>query len=425
MKRIRLGDVADVEISGIDKKTKDSEKAVKLCNFVDVYYNWAITKYMYDDLMTASASDSDIETFILRKGQVAITKDSETRDDIGVAAYIADDFDDVVLGYHCALITPKGDIPEEDRIDGKYLNAILHTKYAQKHFSNNATGSGQRYTLSKEAVEDMILYLPSPKEQERIGNYLSEIDHKIELNYLINEKLEDLAKQIYDYWFVQFDFPNKDGKPYKSSGGKMVWNETLKREIPEGWEVSSYGKEFMVKLGGTPSTEIPEYWENGSFHWMNSGEVQLFPVSDTEKKITQDAITNSSTELLPKKSVLISITRHLRVTILGIDACINQSVVGFSESDKLKCPYTYFALKREVPRLMNLRTGAQQPHINKETVECSPIILPGDNILGKYYLLTENMFDNILIVGKEILYLEKLRNYLLPLLMNGQVTIKD
>ena len=109
MKRVRLGDVAKVEISGIDKKTKQGEKSVKLCNFVDVYYNWAITKNMYDGLMIASASDNDIELFSLRKGQVAITKDSETRDDIGVAAYIADDFDDVVLGYHCALITPKND----------------------------------------------------------------------------------------------------------------------------------------------------------------------------------------------------------------------------------------------------------------------------------------------------------------------------
>ena len=98
MKKVRLGDVADVDISGVDKKTKEGEKAVRLCNFVDVYYNWAITANMYEGLMLASASDRDIESFRLRKGQVAITKDSETRDDIGVATYIADDFENVILG---------------------------------------------------------------------------------------------------------------------------------------------------------------------------------------------------------------------------------------------------------------------------------------------------------------------------------------
>ena len=169
MKRLRLGDIAIVEISGIDKKTKEGENTVRLCNFTDVYYNWAITKNMYESLMQASASDSDIESFSLCKGQVAITKDSETRDDIGVATYIADDFDDVVLGYHCALITPKADVSEEDKIYGKYLNALLHTKYAQKYFSNNATGSGQRYTLSKETIEDMPVYLPSYNEQVELA----------------------------------------------------------------------------------------------------------------------------------------------------------------------------------------------------------------------------------------------------------------
>ena len=234
IKKYKLSDVAKVEISSVDKKTKDCETPVKLCNFTDVYHNWAITTEMADNFMKATANAKEIEKFTIRKGQVAFTKDSETRDDIGIPTYIADDFENVLLGYHCALITP-----DESKISGKYLNAFMHSAYIQKYFELNATGSGMRYTLSLETLQSMPLLLPSLEEQEAIGNLFSSIDRKIALNRSINQNLEALAKQLYDYWFVQFDFPNKEGRPYKSNGGKMVWNEKLKREIPDGWEAVS------------------------------------------------------------------------------------------------------------------------------------------------------------------------------------------
>lgn len=184
MRRVKLGDVARVEISGVDKKTTAGETPVRLCNFTDVYKNWAITAPMYDSFMAASANEREIEKFTLRRGQVAVTKDSETRDDIGIPTYIADSFVDVLLGYHCALITP-----DETQLNGKYLNAFLHTEFIQKFFSANASGSGQRYTLSIETLNSIPLYLPSLAEQERIGNIFSCIDRKIEVNRQINDYL--------------------------------------------------------------------------------------------------------------------------------------------------------------------------------------------------------------------------------------------
>ena len=231
MDKQKLGDIATVEISGVDKKTKDGEQEIRLCNFVDVYYNWAITTAQHDGFMFATARPNEISKFQLKKGQVALTKDSETRDDIGVPTYIADDFDDVILGYHCALITPNKDI-----LDGRYLNALLHTDYAKKYFACNASGSGQRYALSVEALNSFPVPMIPLRNQERIGEIFSALDKKIELNRRINQNLEAMVKQLYDYWFVQFDFPNEEGKPYKSSGGEMVWNEKLKREIPKRWK---------------------------------------------------------------------------------------------------------------------------------------------------------------------------------------------
>ena len=184
LKQYKLGDIAKIEISGVDKKTIEGETPVRLCNFVDVYYNWAITKEKAKSFMAASAKQTEIDKCSIGKGMVAITKDSETRDDIGVATYIADDFEDVLLGYHCALITPNPAV-----VDGKYLNAFMHTRYIQKYFENNASGSGQRYTLSNDTIGNIPVLIPSIEEQRTIGKVLADIDCKIELNKLINDNL--------------------------------------------------------------------------------------------------------------------------------------------------------------------------------------------------------------------------------------------
>lgn len=191
LKKYKLADIAKIEISGVDKKTKEGEMPVRLCNFVDVYHNWAITKDKAEHFMLASAKQAEINKCSIAKGQVAITKDSETRDDIGIATYIADDFADVLLGYHCALITPN-----ENILDGKYLNAFMHTSYIQKYFENNASGSEQRYTLSNDTISNIPILLPSLEEQQRIGAILSNIDRKIELNKAINDNLPMLVTHI-------------------------------------------------------------------------------------------------------------------------------------------------------------------------------------------------------------------------------------
>ncbi len=184
--KYKLRDIASVIISGVDKKTNDNESPIKLCNFVDVYHNWAITKSLYNSFMEATAKPIEIERFKLCKGQVALTKDSETRDDIGIATYIADDFDDVLLGYHCALVTPNNNI-----VDSRYLNAFLHSNYILKYFELNATGSGMRYTLSNNTLLDIPILLPSKEQQKAIGNLFSNIDKQIETLSAINRNLLD------------------------------------------------------------------------------------------------------------------------------------------------------------------------------------------------------------------------------------------
>ena len=277
--------------------------------------------------------------------------------------------------------------------------------------------------MSLKSLQDFEVPVPEIAKWKSIASTLSILDRKIELNNKVNDNLEQMAKVLYDYWFVQFDFPDKNGKPYKSSGNKMFYNDALKREIPEGWEVHRLGTLLHTVLGGTPSTKAKEYW-NGDINWLNSGEVANFPIVSSELKITEAGIKNSATELLPKGSVLLSITRHLRPTVLAVDACANQSVIGIKENDDIKFYFLHPYLKNEIPRLMKLRTGAQQPHINKEIVDDSLIVVPNNvsGVLREYNRSVESCYKSIINNSFQTQRLIELRDWLLPMLMNGQVT---
>jgi type I restriction enzyme S subunit len=142
-------------------------------------------------------------------------------------------------------------------------------------------------------------------------------------------------------------------------------------------------------------------------------------------KITDKAILKSATQLLPKGTVLLSITRHLRPTILGIDACANQSVVGIKENGLLKSVYLYPYIKNEIPRFMSLRTGAQQPHINIDIVDESLIIVPTQTVLEKYNEQVSGFYESIMYNAKQSNELRALRDWLLPMLMTGQAVVVE
>lgn len=290
--------------------------------------------------------------------------------------------------------------------------------------NNKQVGSSQPL-LTQDILNNIGVQIEFDKEkQKRLVASLLAIDQKIELNNRINAELEAMAKTLYDYWFVQFDFPNEEGKPYKSSGGKMVYNSTLKREIPEGWETNTIAQVFSTSLGGTPSTHNKDYWHNADIHWISSAETTFFPIISSEQKITLKGLEHSAAYLLPKGTVVISIVRYIRPSILGVDAATNQSVVGIKETDIFKSSFIYPYLCGEVPKFMALRTGAQQPHINKKVIDDNIIIIPINSVLELYYKIANPIFDKIMTVAFENKHLIELRDFLLPMLMNGQVIVK-
>lgn len=277
--------------------------------------------------------------------------------------------------------------------------------------------------IDRNALHAMgIPYIENHDEQGLIANVLSSIDDKIALNKKIMTELEKTSRLIYDYWFTQFDFPDENGKPYRSSGGKMIYNGTLKREIPQGWEVTTVGEQCELRLGGTPDTSVQEFW-GGDMSWLSSAEVATSPILGAEKSITKAGVEGSATSFAPAGSVLLSITRYIRPSILAIDACFNQSVVAILESQALHTEFLYPFMQSQVPRYLTLRTGAQQPHINKETVSETCFSIPTELILARYYDKVAPVFNQLILAAKAVDQLSSLRDWLLPMLMNGQVHV--
>ena len=396
LKKYKLADIAKIEISGVDKKTIEGEIPVRLCNFVDVYHNWAITKDKAEHFMLASAKQAEINKCSIAKGQVAITKDSETRDDIGIATYFADDFDNVVLGYHCALITPDPTI-----VDGKYLNAFMHTKYIQKYFENNASGSGQRYTLSNSTINTIPVLLPSLTEQHTIGKVLADIDRKIELNKQINDNLEAMAKQLYDYWFVQFDFPNEEGKPYKSSGGAMVWNEKLKREIPQGWNFC-----FLEDLLTIRNGRDHKHLADGIYPVYGSGG---------EMRKVSEYLYDGESVLMPRKGSLNNIM-YVNEAFWTVDTMF------YSEMKLSNCAkYIYYTIKDIDFTRWDSGTGV--PSMTSSTLYSIKLVKPQNETLKKFDEMISPLFEHMKQISEQNVVLTKQRDELLPLLMNGQATV--
>ena len=419
MDKQKLGDIATVEISGVDKKTKDGEQEIRLCNFVDVYYNWAITTAQHDGFMFATARPNEISKFQLKKGQVALTKDSETRDDIGVPTYIADDFDDVILGYHCALITPNKDI-----LDGRYLNALLHTDYAKKYFACNASGSGQRYALSVEALNSFPVPMIPLRNQERIGEIFSALDKKIELNRRINQNLEAMAKQLYDYWFVQFDFPNEEGKPYKSSGGKMVWNEKLKRNIPVGWHCGNLF-EIAVFTNGLACQKFRPKDDEESLPVIKIREMHDGISDDTEE------VTSNIPESVKvyNGDVLFSWSASLEVMLwaYGLGG-LNQHIFKVTSANDFPKSFYYFQLLDYIDVFKKVAEARKTTmgHITQDHLQQSTIAIPDNkDIAVRFEELISPIFEQVVKLHEEISYLIKQRDELLPLLMNGQVSVNS
>ena len=339
--------------------------------------------------------------FIMKKGDIITPLTEQAIGLLGSTAIIPED-DKYIQSQDVAKI-----ICNEDLLYPMFAYYLISSETVKKQLSAAAQQTKIRHT-SPDKIKDCVVWIPDLKEQKHIASILSDLDKKIALNRAINQNLEALAKQLYDYWFVQFDFPNEEGKPYKSSGGKMVWNEKLKRDIPEGWENTTLGDFCEMYQPQTIGTN--ELVSNGLYRvYGANGIVGRYDKYNHEESEIAMACRGNSCGVLNRTMPYSWITGNEMVIRMRNNDCCNEFI-------KQALPYMNIA---------GAITGSGQPQLTRENLSAVSCIKPMKTILQAFSNKVTPIVSFQLQLTLENEELIKQRDELLPLLMNGQVSLNS
>lgn len=317
-------------------------------------------------------------------------------------------------------------VPVDGKADKYYLHYLLATNLVKDQLEYRASGTRQR-NISPDDVYDVEVFLPDITTQRKIGKCLYDIEKKVNLNNTINDNLEQQLMLLYDYWFTQFDFPDNDGNPYQTSGGKMVWNDTLKRNIPENWKVQSVISNCLSSII-KPGVEIfntKTYLATADVKGTSISTGTIVDYDGRESRANMQPSINSVWFAKMKNSI-----KHLYLN-KEMQPIISSSILstGFCglQCNEISFEYiasyvsnAYFEIHKDM-----LAHGATQEAVNNDDLTGVHIIIPEDTVLRAYHETTQAIYAQISKNICENQELVKLRDWLLPMLMNGQATISD
>ena len=402
-RKVPLDDVIDLVLSSVDKKTKDNERAVQLCNYTDVYYNSFIHASL--DFMTATATDREIAKCSLFSGDVVITKDSEKYDDIGVPALVREDIPGLVCGYHLAILRPMS-----SKIEGNYLFYALCTNEVQHQFHSYANGV-TRFGLRKADIGLVEIPLPPLSEQRAIAHILGTLDDKIELNRRMNETLEEMARALFKSWFVDFD-PVRAKMEGRDTGlppevadlfpDRLVESEL--GEIPEGWEVKAlgelielaYGK--ALKAGDRKGGSIPVFGSNGQVGWHDE-KLVAGPGIVVGRKGNPGIVTWAHSDFFP----------------------IDTTFYVVSKNTTEELPFLFFALTAQ--ELSSVAADSAVPGLNRNLAYMNRQLAPDKLVIEEFNHYASAIFTRRHSLEGESRTLAALRDALLPKLVSGELRV--
>lgn len=338
-----------------------------------------------------------------KRGDIVITH----RGTLGQVSYIPENsnYDNYIISQSQFRVTLKKDL-----VDPVFFTYYFHSSEGQKRLLSFKNHVGVP-ALAQATTNFRLLQFPYKPlaKQLQIAKVLSDLDTKIELNNQINQELEAMAKTLYDYWFVQFDFPNEEGKPYKTSGGKMFYNEELKREVPEGWEVKELGKYAKIKKGTLITEKTAD--TDGNVKVVSAG--LDFSYFHSKSNYSENTITISAS------GANAGYVNYWREPIF---ACDCTTVRGSNTADTL---IILEFLKMRQGFIFKQARGSAQPHVYPKDIEVLSFPVPPKELIDHFSKIvlssnkkvTNNLIENQLLV--------ELRDWLLPMLMNGQVRVKE
>ena len=412
--------------SGISSSKEQAGHGSPFISFSTVFNNYFLPEEL-PDLMDTSLKEQEI--FSVKKDDVFITRTSETVDALAMSCVAVKDYPKATFSGFVKRLRPK----TTGIVYSKYIAFFLRSKYFRKVLDCN-TIMTLRASFNEDMFSFLYLYLPDYEEQVRIGDLLYKMEMKIRTNNKINDNLEQQAKLLYDYWFTQFDFPDENGKPYRSSGGKMVWNEQLKMEIPFSWICSKMENAIeAVRTGLNPRNNFQ--LGNGNIQYITVKNLCLNGSLDFSGC---DTIDEQARQIIHRRS---DIQRDdiLFASIAPLGRCyliqenptnwdINESVFSIRyNSSVLTAEYLYMNLQSEtfVKRATACSTGSIFKGIRINSLMDSEIILPPLSVTKEFSKEIKPLLALQKELDRETHTLIQLRDWLLPMLMNGQATISD
>ena len=396
--------------SGISSTKEQAGHGSPFVSFSTVFNNYFLPDTL-PDLMDTSLKEQEI--YSIKKGDILITRTSETIDELAMSCVAAKDYPCATYSGFTKRLRPK----TAGMAYHKYLAFYLRSELFRKAVTNNAFMT-LRASFNEDIFSFLNLYLPEYKEQVKIGDMLYSMEQKIQINMRICTELESMAKTLYDYWFTQFDFPDENGKPYRSSGGEMVWNDQLKREIPKGWNVGQLSDIANIAMGQSPAGET--YNENGNGMIFYQGCTDFgtrFPVPRV--------YTTAPTRFAKSGDILMSVRAPVGTLNVAIEDCsIGRGLAALNSKigSQLYLWYTLAGFKQ----LFNVLdgNGTTFGSITKDTLYETKVVIPNPVLVKSFEEIVQPIEQKIRIIEEENRELTKLRDWLLPMLMNGQATVE-
>ena len=394
---VTIGEVATVTPSNVDKHVRSSEKPVLLFNYTDAYFNDQLTTRI--GLSQGTATEEEIRKFRIRQGDVLITKDSETPDDIAHSCVSVADFDDVVCGYHLAIIRSNQKV-----LDGFFLKRLFDLPKVRNYFSSVANGA-TRFGLTKPSIEKAPIVIPSLVEQQRIVAVLETWDKAIE-----NFKKKVAVKKAVEKVLMRRLLTSKSRLP----GYKYKWRTAM------------LGNVGRIVSGGTPSKKRSEYWD-GNIPWISSSDLDEGDIwhARVHRYITEDAIYESATTLIPPKSVVIvSRVGVGKLFVNDVSLCTSQDFQSLIIEDGKNDPYFIaYLLSIELQKLLLRNQGTSIKGLLKKDLEALLISVPEIVEQGSIVKVLAAADSEIAHLERKLAVIRDQKTYLLNNLMCGETRV--
>lgn len=417
--RVKVSEIADLNVSN---------KSINSFETIQYLDTASVAEGNFSEMQLLNVKSDVIPSRAKRAVKDGTTVISTVRPNLKHYGYVSNPNDNMVVSTGFVTVDAK-----PSKVDSRYLYYILTSPLVTNYLVTiSATSKGQYPSFNPGELGDLVIDIEEDiTEQAKIAKVLSDIDSKIVCNNSICSDLEAMAKQLYNYWFVQFDFPDENGNPYKSSGGKMVWNEELKREIPEGWEVKQIGT-FLDVIRGVSydPSEVITNPQNGYVPLLKSNNLQ------NGKLLLDDVVyvpeNNVSDEQYLKNSSLFvtmssGSTEHVgKVAIIPYDTpyCYGAFCSKIEIQPEYRCFVSMFFMSEYFKKMIHtIVVGTSIKNINNEHLTDNLVAVPPKTILNEFENSVGKTFDKLGAIIQENQELTSLRDFLLPMLMNGQVKV--